>query len=774
LINGILGPGLIPTPQIFSDSGLIIPCITFVFFAVFSTICAQFIIEAMQCIPGNKHFQGTVEFSTLINFYFGNKMHFIGQIILYLAIQSANISSIIYSAQTMDNFIINIFKKSYGVALNLFSNSGIGSKKIDIYSVKEMAKENSPFGDQFMLVTLGYLVTFVCIFPIGFIKLQDNINLQIISFTITMLVFLVWIVLFCTNGFDFGTVEYFSKNCQEVVGVVMFNFAFVTTIPSWINIKKKEVSVQKSLWTSTITSVIIYILIGYTAAISFKKDTKGEKLNILSKLSTYHPVGAATTYIFSVAILMVSIPVFSIIVRNNLVQNKICGYKTATFFSHVLPWICVLPFQTGSLINDVINWTSLFFVSTANFVLPILIFIKCLKFKKQLDKNHYFTPRQRELLRTIHWQSKAIQGFIDSYPSIRYDNPPPILSNKKKDEEGKTTKSKKHVSIPNIYVNDEPSHIFNDEINESNESIVTITRENARFGQYLTPTLTPSPTPPTPPSPAATVQPKPEISKSEFSNRPTVLGTLPTHPLFISNYYKGIPDWIPCSQKTFAKICLYIISVVIVAVIAMNVQETIVPLFKNKNNVESNQAVVNRETPEVPNTDTVFVPVDPNEIENGVEDPNNNAELEELSERLRKLFEENNVNEMTNEEINKKAEEFINSYIQNHKNEVQGVLDGVDGQIDNWVDFLSQNIPDGTNNLPEYYNFLPFQLDSSQINNMESNFLNNNNNDNNDNNNNDNENNNVFIDSNGWNNDGNINDYDNHNDGNYDVNPNLI
>ncbi len=57
LINGILGPGLIPTPEIFSDSGILIPVITFIFFAVFSTICAQFIIEAMQCIPGNKHFQ---------------------------------------------------------------------------------------------------------------------------------------------------------------------------------------------------------------------------------------------------------------------------------------------------------------------------------------------------------------------------------------------------------------------------------------------------------------------------------------------------------------------------------------------------------------------------------------------------------------------------------------------------------------------------------------------------------------------------------------------
>jgi len=57
LINGILGPGLIPTPQIFSVSGLVIPALTFIFFAVFSTICAQFIVEAMQTIPGNKHFQ---------------------------------------------------------------------------------------------------------------------------------------------------------------------------------------------------------------------------------------------------------------------------------------------------------------------------------------------------------------------------------------------------------------------------------------------------------------------------------------------------------------------------------------------------------------------------------------------------------------------------------------------------------------------------------------------------------------------------------------------
>ena len=31
----------------------------FIFFAALSGLCALFIVESMQCIPGNKHFQGT-------------------------------------------------------------------------------------------------------------------------------------------------------------------------------------------------------------------------------------------------------------------------------------------------------------------------------------------------------------------------------------------------------------------------------------------------------------------------------------------------------------------------------------------------------------------------------------------------------------------------------------------------------------------------------------------------------------------------------------------
>jgi hypothetical protein len=56
-------------------------------------------VEAMQAIPGNKHFQGTVEFGTLINFYFGKTTHIFGQILLYGALQSNAIQCIVVSAQ---------------------------------------------------------------------------------------------------------------------------------------------------------------------------------------------------------------------------------------------------------------------------------------------------------------------------------------------------------------------------------------------------------------------------------------------------------------------------------------------------------------------------------------------------------------------------------------------------------------------------------------------------------------------------------------------------
>jgi hypothetical protein len=55
--------------------------------------------ETMSAIYGNESFQAHVEYSTVAHLYLGDKPHLIMQVLLYLALQSVNISSIIISEQ---------------------------------------------------------------------------------------------------------------------------------------------------------------------------------------------------------------------------------------------------------------------------------------------------------------------------------------------------------------------------------------------------------------------------------------------------------------------------------------------------------------------------------------------------------------------------------------------------------------------------------------------------------------------------------------------------
>ena len=67
LFNAVTGPGIPYTPRLFGvdGSGAFVSIVAFLIFAVLSGFSVLLIIEAMQSIPGNKHFQ--------VNSYFVNK-----------------------------------------------------------------------------------------------------------------------------------------------------------------------------------------------------------------------------------------------------------------------------------------------------------------------------------------------------------------------------------------------------------------------------------------------------------------------------------------------------------------------------------------------------------------------------------------------------------------------------------------------------------------------------------------------------------------------------
>lgn len=100
----------------------------------------------------------------------------------------------------------------------------------------------------------SYLVTLIIIMPMGAMNLDDNIKLQILSFIMLVVLTLEFCVHYITHGLhmEFNNVPLIGDNFSSVIGTVIFNLAFVVTIPSWVNEKKPKVSVNRSIWYSTI------------------------------------------------------------------------------------------------------------------------------------------------------------------------------------------------------------------------------------------------------------------------------------------------------------------------------------------------------------------------------------------------------------------------------------------------------------------------------------------------------------------------------------------
>ncbi|TPX49916.1 hypothetical protein SeMB42_g01485 [Synchytrium endobioticum] len=401
LVNSLAGPGLPQAASLFQQNGWLYPTIAFAVYAVLTSLCSMFVVEAMQSIPGNKHFQGTVEYGTLINFYFSdNFSHIIGQLFLYASLQSTAIASIITSAQTFDSVLIDIFHQTCGVS---FTNGWI--------CVSKTSSQTSPFGGEFMFFTSGLLVVLLLVWPLATINLDDSINFQIISFLLTIIIYVIWIIASCVQGLDVTRVRNFkaSPSLGAVAGVVMLNYAVTSTIPSWVNVKKRQVNVATTVWSSVLISLFSYIGLGILPALAFNIDYG----NLLTAMVTQGLLGRITGYLFSIVILVSSIPVFFFVSRANLVQNDLANPTMATFLSHLLPWICVIPFQTGTMLATFIAYTSLAFVSIANFSIPLLIYIRCRHFRKVYNNARQLTPRQRELLKKIHIASRAINRCLD-------------------------------------------------------------------------------------------------------------------------------------------------------------------------------------------------------------------------------------------------------------------------------------------------------------------------------------------------------------------------
>ncbi|KAJ3240692.1 hypothetical protein HDU78_002183 [Chytriomyces hyalinus] len=422
IFNNMTGIGMIQTPLIFQQSGWLPVTLFFILFMIISSLCALFIVEAMQAIPGNRFFSGTVEFGTLIHFYFGTWAHISGQIMMYGALQSLAVASMIQSSQTFDNLFVDVFRGTCGVSLG--NLAGISASNISYWSggvsggvelantsiqsgvawicVNDHGSGISPFGDTYMLFTAGYLTIASLVVPMCYFPLTEFVWVQTVTFSLTIVIFIEWISVAIMEGFNSHNVPMVGdvSGYAGLVGVVMLNFAFVQTIPSWVNVRRPDVSIQGSIWTATSAGLATFLMTGLLPALAY---TIPDNSNLISVMTiTGGTVSKVFGYLFSIAVLMASIPVLLFIVQSNLEQNFKMSRVQSIGLSYVFPWLCTIPFQTGNFLLSINVWSGLVLVAGANFIVPLLIYLKALHFRKRYNERRYLTKKQRDLLKIIH------------------------------------------------------------------------------------------------------------------------------------------------------------------------------------------------------------------------------------------------------------------------------------------------------------------------------------------------------------------------------------
>ncbi|KAJ3271527.1 hypothetical protein HDV01_006578 [Terramyces sp. JEL0728] len=417
LFNAATGPGIPFTPAYYQNPGWGFTTICFAITTFVSGFACLFIIEAIQAIPGNENFQGNVEFATLINFYFDPAKHIVGQFLLYGALQATAIQGIVISTQSIDFLLLDIFKKACGYSYQY------GWMCVDRTYVGDGA--SSPFGDEIMIFTVGLFVVFLLVVPLGLTNLDDNIGIQYGSFLFSIIMIIQWCQASVTTGIHPENVKHFRQMGSQypaVIGTIMLNMAVTTVIPSWINIKKRSVNVQEAVWVGLIFIFIVYFLSGIIIAMGFDKiPANSNILVILSAMGSPHLLTKFTVYMFSFVMLIPSIPVNIIISRDNLVSNGVLSKRTAVFATFVLPWIISTLMISGIYIQTFQTWTSFLFISPGNYIIPVIIFFQCLKFRKSYNKTKILSEKQLQLLKIVHSNSPQILEYIQQLESKKDD-----------------------------------------------------------------------------------------------------------------------------------------------------------------------------------------------------------------------------------------------------------------------------------------------------------------------------------------------------------------
>ena len=399
-INSLTGPAMLNLPATFVRSGIIPTTTTLIFVCVLSSRCSLHMANTISKVPNNIDFQQEVEYSDAFRHFLGSRWYIMTQIIFLCCITCLNISSIVDTSQVVDTFVGNWIPGGT-IALQLFSNTTTDTQQQEQQQRREAEYIESTFwnvvqfvrwdrsecstdevdqgvclpfaGCDGILLTFGTFITTVLFLPLALLDLKENAWWQVAGLLILLIVSLQFIVQFAMTGLKPSNLTWWGDDWNDLLGVIIFNFALVIAIPAWLYEREPHVDVPMVINYSSFVVVILYMLIGLLGAMAIPHVADNMLESMMSgAFGTLMSLGAS---LFAFAIVGLGIPLFSVLTRLNLTGSGLCSLRTGNMLAVYGPFAAAWMLYDGQAITKLLSWGGIIFTSLVAFILPLILSI---------------------------------------------------------------------------------------------------------------------------------------------------------------------------------------------------------------------------------------------------------------------------------------------------------------------------------------------------------------------------------------------------------------
>jgi amino acid permease len=245
--NNTTGPAMMGLPFLVLKAGIIPVVGSIIVCAVLTSLMVTMMSDAVSSLPRNKNFDRPITFATAFRLIAGKRWAAAVELLFLMSCMVQACAALVETAQSLDGFIASfIVGKSYALQIapeiRFISWDASTCDKSD-----DDASGCVPFAQAGSLImTLGFVIA-TCIFlPFGLGHLKETIIVQILSFLCLFVLLGSFYYEFFSHGFpNWSSLRWFGGDYSQLAGVVLFNYAFSITVPSWLNEKKKDVSVNQ-------------------------------------------------------------------------------------------------------------------------------------------------------------------------------------------------------------------------------------------------------------------------------------------------------------------------------------------------------------------------------------------------------------------------------------------------------------------------------------------------------------------------------------------------